>query len=313
MPKSILSSDGLKNVKGPVILFGSAWFFAVFDTMLKYLTHLVPTGEIILVRFLLGLIVSTPAMIRHIPHLDLRSLSLLLTRGLLGGLALFSLLQAFRLGTLSGSIVLLSTNPIWALLLSALLLGEPLTRVRVAGVAAALLGAVLVTSPWHGGIASGDLLGLAAGAFAGAGMVVIRYLRARFDPFVIYGFHSLVGVAMAIPIGAHDLVVPEVGTIILLLMASLFGLAGQLGMTYGLRFVRAADAAVILMTESILTVFLGVLAFHETIGMNFLAGAAMILGSSAVLARIGVYEARSTRRDAVSSIRETGTGPPAPH
>jgi drug/metabolite transporter (DMT)-like permease len=303
----MLSSDLFDNVKGPVVLFGAALFFAIFDAMLNYLSHNIPSGEIILSRFLVGLIISAPALIRYIHNLDGRSLILLIARGVVGGVAIFSLLQAFRLGTLSGSMVLLSTHPIWALVLSALLLREPLTRQRVAGVLAAFLGAVLVINPWQEGISAGDLLGLAAGAFSGTAMVITRHLRARFDTFVIYGFHCIVGAAMSIPLVVHDPVVPQARIIILLFVVSLLGLVGQLGMTYGLRYVRAAEGAVIIMTESIVAVCLGVLLFHETIGLNFLAGAAMILGSGVALARIGVYDVSSTRRSAMDSIREVKT------
>lgn len=303
-----LSSNLFDNVKGPAVLFSAALFFAIFNAMLKYLSHNIPSGEIILARFLIGLIVSAPAIIRHIHNLDRGSLILLITRGVLGGVALFSLLQAFRLGTLSGSMMLLSTHPIWALALSVLFLREPLTRQRVAGVLAAFLGAVLVINPWQEGISAGDLLGLAAGALSGTGMVIIRHLRARFDPFVIYGFHCLVGAAMAIPLVVHDPVVPQARIIFLLCLVSLLGLGGQLCMAYGLRYVRAAEAAVIITTESIVAISLGVLLFHETIGMNFLAGAVMILGSSVALARIGVYDVTSTRRCAIDSIKEANTG-----
>jgi len=308
MPQLIKRQIGFKNARGPAALFGATVVFAIFDSMLKYLTHHLPAGEIILVRFSLGLIISAPFMIRHVRSLDARSLVLLITRGLLGGMGLFSLLHAFRLGTLSGSMVLLSTNPIWALILSALLLREPLTRQRVAGVVTAFLGAVLVIAPWQGGMAPGDLLGLVTGVSVGASMVVIRHLRARFDSFVIYGFHSLVGIAVAIPLMAHEPLVLEPSMVIVLLAASLLGFLGQLGMNYGLRFVRAAEGAVILMTESILTVIIGVLVFHEDLGLNFLVGAAMILGSGAVLAMIGVYESGPSRGAPVDAIRGLDQG-----
>ncbi len=288
MPPLLQSRIGFGQVKGPAALFSAAGFFALFDTTLKYLSLRLPSGEIVLVRFLLGLIISAPSLIRHTKHLDVRSMILLITRGLFGGLAIFSLLQAFRLGTLSGSMVLFFTNPIWTLLLSALLLREPLTRERVAGVMVAFLGAVLVISPWHSGIATGDLLGLAAGVSSGAAMVVIRHLRARFGPFVIYGFHSLVGVSVSIPLVAHESLVLETRLLVILLVVSVLGLMGQLAMTYGLRYVRAAEAAVILMMELILTILLGAILFHEPMTSSFLVGAAMILGSSIILTRRGV-------------------------
>ncbi|MBW2146465.1 MAG: DMT family transporter [Deltaproteobacteria bacterium] len=288
MPPLPQSRCDFGKVKGPAALFSAAGFFAFFDTMLKYLSLRVPSGEIVLVRFLLGLIISVPALIRYSRHLDGRSVVLLITRGFLGALAIFSLINALRLGTLSGSMVLFFTNPIWTLVLSVILLGEQLTRQRVIGVMISFLGAVLVIGPRYGEMAPGDLLGLAAGVFAGAAMVVIRHLRARCDTFVIYGFHSLIGVAISIPLVARNPVAPEVRLVGILLVVSVLGLLGQLTMTYGLGFVRPAEAAVILMTESLLTILMGALLFHETLTPLFLVGAAMILGSSVFLARTGI-------------------------
>jgi hypothetical protein len=59
MTPLMLSSDLFDNVKGPVVLFGAALFFAIFDAMLNYLSHNIPSGEIILSRFLVVIIISS--------------------------------------------------------------------------------------------------------------------------------------------------------------------------------------------------------------------------------------------------------------
>jgi len=268
---------------GIVVMLEACLFFAVFDSLTKFLIHSFTLGEIVFVRFCFGALMMTPALLRHGSRIDRKGFLLLMFRGVSGAGTFYLTLLAFRDGALSVTMVLFFTNPLWALFLGALFLKEHLTWERILSVATAILGITVLINPWGEGIAVSHLYGLAAGLMGGANSVVTRHLRMRHSSQVIYGFHSIVGTLASLPFAVGPVRMPQMADGILLVISAAFGLLGQVAMNHGFRFIRAAEGSTLLMVEAILTSIVGILLFYEPFTLTFLVGAVMILGSGIYL------------------------------
>jgi drug/metabolite transporter (DMT)-like permease len=268
---------------GIVIMLEACFFFAAFDSLTKYLIHSFTMGEIVFVRFCFGALLMFPALLRRRSGINRKDFFLLMFRGISGAGTFYLTLLAFQSGSLSVTMVLFFTNPLWALFLGALFLKEHLTWERSLCVVAAMVGIAVLIKPWGEGITHSHLYGLAAGIMGGANSVVTRHLRVRHSSRVIYGFHSIVGTLVSVPYVIGHIHVPKMVDGILLLIAAAFGLLGQVAMNHGFRFIRAAEGSTLLMVEAIFTTLVGILLFYEPFTLTFLVGAVMILGSGIYL------------------------------
>ncbi len=286
MQEALERSNAVTSVfldNGIVTMLEACFFFAVFDSLTKHLVQFFPSGQIVFVRFCFGALVMLPSLLRQ--RLSIRKVDffLLVLRGLSGAAAFYLTLLAFRSGALSVTMVLFFTNPLWALFLGAIFLGERLTWERILCVMTAIAGIAVLIRPWGEGVAYSHLYGLAAGVLGGANSVVTRHLRIRHSSRVIYAAHSIIGTLVSIPFVIGPVHMPDLTGGTLLLIAAIFGLLGQVAMNHGFRFIRAAEGSTLLMAEVILTTVAGIILFHESFTLSFLIGAALILGSGIYL------------------------------
>ena len=282
---------------GIVIMLEACFFFAVFDSLTKYLVDFFPSGQIVFVRFCFGAIVMLPSLFRQRIKIRKVDFFLLMLRGLSGAATFYLTILAFQSGALSVTMVLFFTNPLWALFLGAFFLSERLTWERILCVITAIAGIAVLIHPWGEEISYGHIYGLAAGVLGGANSVLTRHLRIRHSSLVIYAVHSIIGTLVSIPFVIGPVRMPCLMDGTILLIAAAFGLLGQVAMSHGFRFIRAAEGSTLLMAEVILTTAAGIILFHEPFTLPFLVGAALILGS-------GIYLGLRTGQDTIGVDHE---------
>ena len=112
---------------GIVIMLEACFFFAVFDSLTKYLVDSFTMGEIVFVRFCFGAVMMFPSLLRQRLGIRRKDFFLLMLRGLSGAGTFYLTLLAFQSGALSVTMVLFFTSPLWALFMGALFLEEHLT------------------------------------------------------------------------------------------------------------------------------------------------------------------------------------------
>ena len=292
---STVTSAFLDN--GVVIMLEACFFFAVFDSLTKYLVDSFTTGEIVFVRFCFGALTMIPSLLRQRIRIQGNDLLLLMLRGLSGAATFYLTLLAFENGALSVTMVLFFTCPFWALFMGALFLRERLTWERILCVVIAIAGIAILINPWGKGVACSHLYGLAAGILGGANSVLTRHLRIRHSSRVIYGVHSIMGTLVSIPLIIGPVRMPGLTDGTILLVAAAFGLLGQVAMNHGFRFIRAAEGSTLLMVEVILTTIAGIILFQEPFALTFFVGAVLILGS-------GIYLGLRTGNDTIGIDHE---------
>jgi drug/metabolite transporter (DMT)-like permease len=272
------------TTNGIAILIGACCFFTVSSSLLKHVTGTFSAGEIALARFGIGALILSPLLLYQKISLDKRDLFFLTLRGLSGALTFYAFVLALKFSSLSVTVMLLFTSPIWALLLGASFLKERLTLGRIAGIIVAFAGIWILINPSSTGIAIRHLYGLTAGMFSGINFVLTRYLRIRHNAQLINAIQCYVGTLVSIPLLAGNIQMPELTEgLLFLLLVAVSGLLAQLIMAYGLRFIYAAEGATLMMAEAVFTAIAGFLLFKEVLTLQFTFGAIMILGSGIYL------------------------------
>jgi drug/metabolite transporter (DMT)-like permease len=201
---------------------------------------------------------------------------------------------ATKLTTSAAAIFLQSTAPIWVLLLSPALLGEPVRRrdLPFVGAAAVGLGLVflgsreaVVTAPRP---ALGNAVALASGLFYALLMILLRRLaregggRDRTLPATVLGNAIAFAACLpfALPVGA---VAPRDAAAILYLGAVQIGLAYWL-FARGLRALTALEVSLLVLLEPVLNPLWTWLLHGERPGALALAGGGVMLAALAARA-----------------------------
>jgi drug/metabolite transporter (DMT)-like permease len=263
---------------GPLVRFASAPALAVSAWRLVMSVAFI--AVVLLVR-------GTP-----MPHLSRRDWLFATASGIFLALHFWSWIASIDLTTVSSSVVLVSTQPVFVALLSGVLLGERATARQWAGIAVAVTGAVIIAwGDFTLGPAAmlGDALALAGAVFVSGYYVIGRRLRQQLDLwwyiFIIYG---IAAAALVLAIAAMPSV-PLIGFpardwLVFAALAAGPMMLGHTAVNYALRYVRAYIANLAILGEPIGATLIAWLlpSIAEVPGPQTIAGGALILVGIAV-------------------------------
>ncbi|MBR9989078.1 MAG: DMT family transporter [Gemmatimonadetes bacterium] len=263
---------------GPLVRFASAPAIAV--SAWRLLLAVAFIGVVLLVR-------RTP-----MPRLSGREWLFACAAALFLALHFWSWIASIDLTTISSSVVLVSTQPVFVALLSGVFLAERATRRQWLGIAVAVAGTVVIAWGDFGLGARailGDALALAGAVFVSIYYVIGRRLRPGMDLwwyiFIIYGIAALVLVlAIAAMPGVPLTGFPARDWLVFAALAAGPMMLGHTAVNYALRYVRAYLANLALLGEPIGATLIAWLlpAIAEVPGPQTVVGGALILGGIAV-------------------------------
>ena len=281
----------LKN--GFVLMTLAAFFYAVTDVFVKFMSPSIGLIPIAFVRFVLGGLILLPFLVQGHESLKGNSTRVLLLRGLTGTLAFFCLVKSITMIPLSNAIVLFYTFPLFATFFSFLLLKEALKKLEVLLTAIGLIGIYILINPSSHSYSLGHVFGLLAGGLAGLTVVLIRKVRKTNGPLMIYFYFCLVGGVVSFPFFIVNFTMPNFEFILLLTVLAVIFLIAQLLMNQGFKYCKASEGATILMSEVVFTGLAGVLLFSDALSLGFWVGGSLIVGCGVGLNLIGRDHASS--------------------
>jgi drug/metabolite transporter (DMT)-like permease len=264
---------------GFLLMTFSAFFYALGDICIKFISPSIGSVPIAFFRFVLGGLILLPLLARGQESLRGNSTRYLLLRGFTGTLAFFCLVKSIAMIPLSNAMVLFYTFPLFATLFSFFILKESLARMEVMFIGVGLIGVFVLINPSSHSLGMGHVYGLLAGAFAGLTVVIIRRVRRTNGPLIIYFYFCVVGGAVSFPLFIANFTLPSFELFALLIVLAVLLLIAQLFMNQGFKFCKASEGSVILMSEVVFTGVAGVLLFHDSLGLSFFIGACLIVGS----------------------------------
>jgi drug/metabolite transporter (DMT)-like permease len=245
------------------------------------------------------------------PRLDVRDWLLAVVSGVFLAAHFWSWIASLDLTTISSSVVLVSTQPVFVALLSGALLGERATRRQWLGIAVAVGGAVVIAWGDFGlgrDALLGDGLALAGALFVSVYYVIGRRLRRTVDLWwyigIIYGIAAVVLLVAAAAMPGVSLVGHQSRDwLVFVALAAGPMMLGHTGVNYALRYVRAYVANLAVLCEPVGATLIAWLlpAIAEVPGPQTVAGGALILAGigltvlSPAQARVDAGDAAATR------------------
>jgi drug/metabolite transporter (DMT)-like permease len=191
-------------------MLASAFLFAVLDGLIKLLGPPFRIWDIAFYRFAGGLAILVLIVGRNHNPFAGHNRKLLIIRGITGSCAFLALVTAIRLIPISTALVLFFSFPAFAAFFSPLFFKEPITWAEIVSVVIALVGvALLFDFRLEGGIL-GQAMAVLGGAFAGLTVGIIKKLREKNGPVVIYLYFCLLGSVISFPAFIAHPQIPQV-------------------------------------------------------------------------------------------------------
>jgi drug/metabolite transporter (DMT)-like permease len=194
-------SDALR-ARARLLLFASSIFFGLSAVLVRLATRAgMDGGQVTLLRFsfglaaIVGIFAARPGTFRPVRHW------LLVSRGAFGAIAALLYFLAIERIPAGQATLLNNTFPIWAVLLSLVLLNErPTIHLAIAlAIGSAGVFLVLGGGSFRPGLGLGELLGIASAVVGGAAVTSMRALRATDNAPTIFFAFTVGGVLVSAP------------------------------------------------------------------------------------------------------------------
>lgn len=271
---------------GALLMLAAAFLFAVLDGLIKLLGPPFRVWDIAFYRFACGLAILLPIVGWKGNPFHGHNRKLLVLRGITGSCAFLALVAALRLIPISTALVLFFSFPAFAAFFSPLIFKEPITKAEILSVFAALVGVAILFDFRLSGALLGQALAVLGGSFAGLTVSIIKKLREKNGPVIIYLYFCLLGAIISLPPFVANPQIPSATKEWFMLGGIVFSaLAAQLLMNQGFRYCKSWEGGLFLMAEVVFTSILGILFLGEPVTYRFWLGGVLVLGSAVALNR----------------------------
>ena len=289
-----LRRPGHDQMSGIALLLAAIIGFTLMDATAKHLTLSYPPAQVIWFRFAGNLLIFLAIFRGRVFSLmRSRQPGLQLARAAMQLASVGLFFTALQFIGLAEASAIMDLNPVLITLGAALFLGEPIGPRRIAGIAAALIGALIVIRPGLGVFQPAALLPLVGAFTYAAGALLTRIVRADSVATSVL-WSAVVGTIVTsamipffwTPIAAHDLWA--------FAALAIFGTASQYLLVRAFSVAEAGALAPFGYTGLIWACLWGWLFFGQLPDRWTVAGAAIIVGA-------GLYvwsrEAASARKE----------------
>lgn len=227
-----------RAARGFLLALIAGLLFQCLNVTIKSLTHELPPMLVAWGRWITGILVIAPFVLRSgLAGLRTQDLKLHGFRAVFhtGGYALWY--SGVALIPLATTAALSFTGPIFVTLGAAIFLGEKVRWQRWAGVLVGFLGVLVVIRPGVAPLEPGALIMLAAVPLIAGSNLVAKVVAGRDTPAQIVFWQSLFGLVCFAPLGLWFWQAPTAAQCVLFLLAGIFGTAGYFFITWSFRLL----------------------------------------------------------------------------
>lgn len=277
-----------RPVLGILFKLASVCLFAGMTVCVKFLGPQIPAGQTIFVRGLVSMLVL--ALIAW--HTN--ALHLLKTnnwqsharRSLSGTASMFCLFNALTMIPLADVTAISFTTPMFITVLAMIFLGERIHRFRWTALGFGFLGVIIMIGPHltlDAEATPGVLTALGGALFSAVAMIFLRRMSGGEHAVTITFYFSLTFTICAGLTSLRGWPMPTPMQWLLIFGAGLFGVFGQLLMTYAYRYAEASTIAPLDYSNMIMAVVLGYLFFGEIPTVDVWIGAPLVVGAGLLI------------------------------
>jgi len=277
-----------RPVLGISLKVASLVLFSGMTLCVKLLGQETPSGQIIFARGVISCIVLALIAWRtgRLHLLKTNNWGGHALRSFAGTTSMFFLFSAVTMIPLADVTAITYTSPMFLTLLAMLFLGERIHRYRWTALALGFIGVLIMIGP-HLSIGSesslGSLAALGAALTAAVAMTSLRAMSGREHAITITFYFSVTFMICAALTAIQGWPMPTPLQALLIVLAGLFGVFGQLLMTYSYRYAEASTIAPLEYTSMIMAVTLGYLFFHEVPRLSVWLGAPLVIGAGLIV------------------------------
>jgi drug/metabolite transporter (DMT)-like permease len=274
-------------IAGPLLMLSAALLFTLLNIIIKSLGPSFGAWDIGFYRFWGGIVVILAIFWRYGNPFKGNDVRLLMIRGCTGSVAFICLVTAIRLLPVSTAIVIFYSYPAFSAIFSYFLYGETLSKSQVLCILGVMVGVgVLFDIQFTGGL-PGQIMALIGAVFAGLTVTLIRELRQKNVPVVIYLYFCVMGALVTLPKFIQQPVLPTTPMEWVMVFGIIFSsLTAQLLMNQGFFYCRGWEGGVLMSGEVIFTASVGILFFEDPVTWRFWTGGLLILICVIVMNRL---------------------------
>ena len=207
-------------------------------------------------------------------------------RSLSGTASMFCLFAAVTMIPLADLTAISFTAPMFLTVLAMVFLGERIHRFRWTALGIGFVGVLIMIGP-HLSFASASSLGaltaLGAALFSAIAMAFLRSMSRGEHALTITFYFSLTFTVCAALTAFQGWPPPTATQWLLIIFAGLFGVFGQVLMTYSYRYAEASTIAPLDYTNMIAAVILGYVFFDEIPTLSIWIGAPLVVGAGLII------------------------------
>lgn len=274
------------EIKGILLMVGSVLSFAIMASLIKMLSD-INSVTTVFFRFSVSIGIMSFLALTKVIKLNFTRSPLLLLRGLTGGIATYLFyLSIVKLGMGKGTVYVYS-YPIFATLFSVIFLKERVTFGIWALIFTAFVG-IYVLSLGKGGFqffsfSFYELLAITSSVFSALSITIVKKLHATDSTYAIFFAQATVGFWIFI-FPANTIAVDITNwQFLLLIIAGITAVIGQLIMTEGYKFIPVSLGTSMHMLVPVLSLIIAYLFFNETLNGVELIGTGIIIAVCIVL------------------------------
>ena len=280
-----LWSDASPNLRGILMVALSTVGFSAMHALVRYVSDELDPIQISFFRNAFGFVVFAPWLMKYglgVMHTDRLGMHGL--RAVLNVLAMFAYFTALSITPLAQVTALGFTAPIFAALLSMVLLGERFRMRRWAALIIGFGGTLVILRPGFQTIDLGSVLVLISAVLWGITMIVIKVLARTESSMTITGYMNLLLTVLSLGPALYVWQTPEPGTWIWLLLIGILGTLAQVALAQAL---KEADAGVVMPFDFLKLLWISILGFvffAEVPDIFIWLGGAIVFASTTYLA-----------------------------
>jgi drug/metabolite transporter (DMT)-like permease len=266
------------------LVFISSLFFAWSNLLLKQAVQDLSPFTVAFWRGVVGMVVILKCARFRLKRLLGVKRGMLLTRGVLGVIALSLFFISVKSTTLSNAVGLFHTYPLFTTIIGVLFFKERWRNIYVLALMLSLGGVIFIVRPEMGSVGLGELVSLVCVFFVGWVLNLVRYLRKSESVLsIIFYFTAVTSVVSFFPAGVWE-ILHSLSAWQQLLGVGLLTTLAQLLMTAGYTYCTASGGSIVSLLGLPLTFMLSNAFLDESFTWFLLAGSALIFVSGYLIA-----------------------------
>ena len=272
-------------MRGIVLMIASTVLFAMMHVMIRHLSSELHPFQIAFFRNLFGLAVFLPIVLRHGPGLfRTRRLPMHGVRALFNVVAMLSFFYALSVAPLARVTSLSFTAPLFAAILSVVLLGERFRLRRWTAIVVGFIGTLIILRPGVIPIDTGSILTLISAVFWACTMIVIKHLARTESSLTITGYMSLTMSVLSLGPALFVWINPTMNALVWLMATALTGTLAQIAFAQSLKEAETTAVMPFDFLKLVWVSIFGALIFSEIPDMLTWAGAIIVFASGFYIA-----------------------------